>query len=207
MKKLWRLYNDNLKRHPIRTKTVMTVCIGALADFGAQYCTYLGRKLRDSSNTEKYNEKNRELSNASMKQSQLSLHSEYLQKNDRFTIDWTRQQGMWAYGALFQAPFGHWWYNFLDTQCKRRIPQAWRVTFKVVVDQIVNATVSNTVYLTFVPWVEGRADYEWARRKLRLDLLPTLLVDCFFWLGSIGIYVLDIKSFTLFYSQARMHVF
>lgn len=29
--------------------------------------------------------------------------------------------------------------------------------------------------------LEGRADFEWVIRKLRLDLLPTLIVDTAFW--------------------------
>lgn len=37
------------------------------------------------------------------------------------------------------------------------------------------------VYLSLIPWMEGRADTEWIHKKLRLDLFPTLLVDCAFW--------------------------
>lgn len=48
---------------------------------------------------------------------------------------------------------------------------------QVIMDQLVNATASNALYFTAVPYLEGRADAEWMWRKLRLDLWPTLLVD------------------------------
>eukprot|EP00729_Bicosta_minor_P012558 gene12558-7650_t len=98
-----------------------------------------------------------------------------------FKVDWDRQRAMYAYAVGFQGWFGHWWFAALDRQARLRVPTQFIIPFKLVADQAVNATLSNVVYLSLIPWMEGRADTEWIHKKLRLDLFPTLLVDCAFW--------------------------
>lgn len=100
-----------------------------------------------------------------------------------FQLDPRRQGAIACYGALWQGPFGHWWYDFLERRTAT-LPKWMVVPYKVVLDQMVNATASNALYFSAVPLLEGRADAEWMFRKLRLDLWPTLLVDLTFWPGA-----------------------
>jgi hypothetical protein len=47
------------------------------------------------------------------------------------------------YALGFQGWFGHWWFNWLERQAVARAPGWMFLPFKIVADQLVNATISN----------------------------------------------------------------
>lgn len=95
-------------------------------------------------------------------------------------IDWRRQASIWCYSLFYQFPFGHFWYGFIDRQTSH-LPKSLIVPVKVLMDQTVDATAATILYMSFVPWAEGRGDATWIFHKLRLDFVPTYLVDLSFW--------------------------
>ena len=156
--RLWAGYNRALDTRPLLTKTVMSIVVLGAADVGAQ-----GLQHRQ----------------------QVALHdkkaaTQHAEEPQPFSLDMTRQRAVWTYATWFQGPFGHWWYNFLEGTVATKVPPHWIIATKMVCDQMVNATLSNVIYFSYIPWFEGKPVDE-IRQKLRMDLGPTYLIDCLFW--------------------------
>lgn len=54
---------------------------------------------------------------------------------------------------------------------------AIHVTPRDVAHRKVNATLSNVIYFSYIPWFEGKPVEE-IQQKLRMDLAPTYIIDC-----------------------------
>ena len=149
-KHLISLYESSIARRPLLTKMAMSAAVLGVADVGAQ----------------------------ALQHSQLKPADDEAKPN--FALDMTRQKAVCVYSLGFQGPFGHWWYNFLEHTVAPKLPPHLVVGAKVLCDQAVNATASNVIYFSFIPWFEGTAPED-IKQKLRMDLGPTYLIDCGFW--------------------------
>lgn len=178
-REVWRIYNHHLNRNPLRTKAAMCLFLSGSADISAQTinhytgtCRSIGGNVIDNGKFLS-NNSGSERENGST----LSGLPGWYGLPD---IDWRRQASIWCYSLLYQFPFGHFWYNFIDRQTSH-LPKHLVVPVKVLMDQTVDATAATLLYMSFVPWAEGRADLEWIIHKLRLDFVPTYIVDLSFW--------------------------
>lgn len=187
-KRLWNWYNKHLDANPFRTKAVMCLVLSGTADVCAQSIAHY--RYRGLNGHGHHAPPVPPAKTAAVAAVAAAGDPAVVRSNPKWLnlpeIDLRRQASIWTYALCYQAPFGHWWYGFLDRQ-SMRLPRMWVVPFKVVLDQTVDATVATTLYMSFVPWAEGRADPSWIYHKLRLDFVPTYLVDCSFWPIMMGL--------------------
>eukprot|EP00041_Stephanoeca_diplocostata_P008130 m.117657 g.117657 ORF g.117657 m.117657 type:complete len:245 (+) comp17187_c0_seq2:320-1054(+) len=170
-RRCWKWYEDHLHKAPLRTKVVMSVCISAAADITAQA---IGSARKKKNVTEQ----------ALNSTSAIDTSSSMIVKRSSpdapaVEIDMRRQFAIWCYAGIYQGPFGHWWYGFLDRQFQ--ILGKWTIPAKVLADQLVDAPIANSMYLSIIPTIEGRGGWDWSVRKMRLDFIPVYVIDLAFW--------------------------
>lgn len=181
-KRLWKWYNKHLDTNPFRSKAVMCLVMSGTADICAQSIGHYRGHRSNGAPTPPAAVLATDVPKAATGDLDVT-RPKWLDLPD---IDLRRQASIWTYALCYQAPFGHWWYEFLDRQ-SMRLPKIWVVPFKVLLDQTVDATIATSLYMSFVPWAEGRADPSWIHHKLRLDFVPTYLIDCSFWPIMMGL--------------------
>eukprot|EP00040_Diaphanoeca_grandis_P036946 m.238398 g.238398 ORF g.238398 m.238398 type:complete len:271 (-) comp33722_c1_seq1:154-966(-) len=191
-KRLWGLYNKYLESDPFKTKATICLSLTLAADINAQWMQYAKRK-RESMPIVETNSITHTVggttgvttasTGGSVPHTGNGAHVGAVNVKDipDFALDLKRQTAIASYSLMYQAPFGHWWFGFLDRQTRRFVPPAWSVPTKVVMDQLVDATLGTSLYMSFVPWMEGHGDIDWVFHKMRLDFVPTYVVDCAFW--------------------------
>ena len=57
-----------------------------------------------------------------------------------------------AYCTAMGGWLSYRWFDFLERQAQQRVPKRLHVALKIVADQAVNATISNVVYFSLIPW-------------------------------------------------------
>jgi len=187
-KQLWKWYNKHLDSNPFKTKAVLCLSISLFADANAQIINFVMNKnaaqikaLPYEDDVEKQlrimNDTNIDNGSGSRTQAPAAVQP----VENTFSLDMRRQGAIATLALVYQAPFSHWWFGFLDRTSKRFVKPAYMVPFKVLMDQCIDACLGTTLYMSLVPFLEGRADTDWIYHKMRLDFIPTWLIDCLYW--------------------------
>jgi hypothetical protein len=73
------------------------------------------------------------------------------------SFDFRRAAAVQVYAHLFQGPFGHWWYPVVHKMALRVavLGSAGFLCVKVLADEIVNGGLTNTLYFSTIPLMEG----------------------------------------------------
>jgi hypothetical protein len=103
-------------------------------------------------------------------------------------FDWRRAGAVQVFSFCFQGPFGHFWYPFLDRNVRRLGLTAGFgfIGTKVFFDEIINGNLTNLLYFSSIPLMEGR-EWKWVKRKLRYDLVPSFLIEGALWIPASSI--------------------
>lgn len=161
--RLWRMYERQLEKRPLFTKCWMSGIILGTADVMAQRMQFI-----HSRQGEKHKE---------------SAQDTVLKQEGWF--NWRRAASVQMYCFVFQGPFGHLWYPFLD-RCVVALTKArpaLKIPTKTLLDEVVNGLMSATIYFSFIPIMEGQP-LEWVKEKLRWDLLATFFVEIWLWIPA-----------------------
>lgn len=103
--------------------------------------------------------------------------------NSTAPFDWRRAGAVQVFSFCFQGPFGHFWYGFLDRLVLRLGvgTGAACIATKVFFDETVNGNLTNALYFSSIPLMEGQ-DVKWVKQKIRYDLLPSFLIEGLLWI-------------------------
>ena len=83
-----------------------------------------------------------------------------------------------TFGLVLQAPWNHYYYQFLDTAIPPT-PEPWTSTtaIKTVIDQFVQAPIFTVLIFAFLGFLEGK-NTEAIQKQLDEDYKDTMLANC-----------------------------
>lgn len=154
LRQAWAAYNRSLENRPLATRCVMSGVILGSADVLAQT---------------------------------LSPHSHAGAENSNAALtsgfDWRRAGAVQVFSFCFQGPFGHFWYPFLQRSVTSLglTSGAPYIATKVFFDETVNGNLSNALYFSTIPLMEGKP-WSWVKEKVRFDLLPSFMIEGMLWI-------------------------
>jgi peroxisomal membrane protein 2 len=95
------------------------------------------------------------------------------------TIDWARAARFAVFGLVLQAPWNHFYYQFLDGQIPPTPSEPFSQTnvVKVVIDQFVQAPIFTVLIFVFLGALEGK-DARVIQAQLKNDYTETILANC-----------------------------
>jgi hypothetical protein len=154
-RRAWSAYNRSLERRPLFTKCCMSGVILGSADALVQTSQDHGTSDSDTNSA------------------------------DSEGFDWRRAGAVQVFSFCFQGPFGHFWYPFLDRNVRRLglTAGAGYIATKVFFDETVNGNVTNALYFSSIPLMEGK-ELSWVKEKMRYDLLPSFLIEGALWIPA-----------------------
>lgn len=176
------MYEHQLAKRPLFTKCWMSGVILGIADCIAQHVQHKEHK--------KHNKQC--LQNArSPPVQQQRKEGDNAWKRDGSTegwYNWRRAGAVQVYSYLFQGPFGHMWYPFLDRSVGVLTAgnPMLKIPMKIMFDECVNGILSTTLYFSTIPMMEGKT-LGWIQEKLRWDLLATFCIEIIIWVPSSAI--------------------
>jgi hypothetical protein len=93
-------------------------------------------------------------------------------------VDFARAARFAFFGLVLQAPWNHFYYNFLDGAIPPTV-EPWTPTtgIKVVIDQFVQAPVFTVLIFSFLGFLEGKSA-EAIKKQLEEDYSDTMVANC-----------------------------
>ncbi|KAI3929097.1 hypothetical protein MKW92_051876 [Papaver armeniacum] len=157
MLKLWKLYQNCLAVHPVKTQIISSGFLWGTGDIAAQAVTH------------HYSLKKRHLNHDS---------------TEAFKINWKRVGTTGLFGLAFVGPVGHFWYQGLDRFIKQGLklpPKSARaVAAKVVVDGVIFGPLDLFVFFTYMGFSTGKS-VEQVKEDVKRDFLPALVLEGGVW--------------------------
>jgi peroxisomal membrane protein 2 len=100
------------------------------------------------------------------------------QKGQDSPIDFARTARFSFFGLVLQAPWNHFYYNFLDGVLPPT-EEPWTATtgIKVVIDQFLQAPIFTVLIFGFLGFLEGK-NAEAIKQQLDDDYTDTMLANC-----------------------------
>lgn len=114
-----------------------------------------------------------------------ALESKQQQENySDFSIDWARTARFAVFGLVLQAPWNHFYYQYLDGALPPT-EEPWTPTtgIKVVIDQFVQAPVFTVLIFAFLGTLEGK-NLEAVKKQLDDDYADTMVANWKLWLPA-----------------------
>lgn len=152
MLKLWRLYQNCLKVHPIKTQVISSGILWGLGDIAAQSISHSTAKHR--------------------------LHIS--DPEQKFKINWKRVAITSTFGFGFVGPVGHLWYENLDRFIRLKLqmqPNSLRfVGTKVAVDGLLFGPFDLLVFFTYMGFSTGKSATQ-VKEDLKRDFIPALILE------------------------------
>jgi len=176
--KMWNFYNTILHRNPIQTEMATSAALWFSGDVLAQYLErrYGGKKkvdaVRDVAPTPK--------------QHRQKHQKEVIQQqsNQHINIDWRRVGIQTLYAGAIWAPFGHYWYKWLDKAAYDLAPPSVsKIRFvgaKLVLEMVLLHPIALFGFFTCVGLMGGDSVRE-VIEQLRNDFFPSLVIEYLMW--------------------------
>jgi hypothetical protein len=94
------------------------------------------------------------------------------------TVDVARAARFAFFGLVLQAPWNHFYYNFLDGAIPPTV-EPWTATtgIKVAIDQFLQAPVFTVLIFSFLGFLEGKSA-EAIKKQLEDDYADTMVANC-----------------------------
>lgn len=114
------------------------------------------------------------------------------------SVAWDRSARMGTFGLLFYGPFQHWWYGLLNQQWPLKVVSHFAT--KVALNQLVLGPIVTTVVFTWNLLLQQQSQE--IPRKLKRDLVPTMVNGWKFWIpaSSINFMLVPLQSQVLYMS-------
>lgn len=156
MLKLWRLYQNCLVLHPVKTQVISSGLIWGFGDIAAQTVTYLTAKK--------------------------NLQPQEIEK--KLKINWKRVATTSLFGFGFVGPVGHYWYEYLDRFIRLRLSLQQNafafVAAKVAVDWIIFGPLDLLVFFSYMGLSAGKTTTQ-IKEDVKRDFLPAFLLEGGIW--------------------------
>ena len=165
---VWNAYNSFLHRFPVPTEMVTSGVLWASGDILAQY---LERRFDGGGGDAAA------VSGGGGGGTATSTCSA-----DVATLDWNRARIQTIYAALIWAPFGHYWYQWLDKTAHSITPPGTRkfVGVKLVLEMILLHPIGLTAFFVSVGFLGGEKLSD-ILVQLRKDFIPSILLEYALW--------------------------
>ena len=150
----WGAYNDALEASPLLVKSVTASAILGAADLAGQALE------------------------AKQKEGDATADAADTE------IDWARTARFAFFGLVLQAPWNHFYYNFLDGVLPPT-EEPWTPTtgIKVVIDQAVQAPIFTVLIFSFLGFLEGKS-LENIKKQLDEDYVDTMFANWKLWVPA-----------------------
>ncbi|GER32156.1 peroxisomal membrane 22 kDa family protein [Striga asiatica] len=157
MLRLWKLYQNCLSNHPVKTQVISSGVIWGFGDVVAQVVTQSTTRAH---------------------------HSKTHDADNELKINWRRVASTTLFGLGFIGPVGHFWYEGLDRIIRVRLklrPNSFRfVATKVAADGIIFGPIDLLVFFTYMGFASGKTSAQ-VKEDVKRDFLPALILEGGVW--------------------------
>ncbi|KAI3878027.1 hypothetical protein MKW98_008304 [Papaver atlanticum] len=164
MLKAWKLYQNCLTAHPVKTQIISSGILWGIGDIAAQRITH-SRRIK-----------------VEVEEPHLKTHDGD-NEDEQFKVNWKRAAITSGFGFGFVGPIGHYWYEGLDRLIRSRLrfpPNSLRfVASKIALDGGVFGPIYGISFFSYIGFASGKNLPE-VKEGIKRDLIPSMAVGAAF---------------------------
>lgn len=174
---MWGFYNSVLHRHPLKTEMATSAALWFGGDVLAQYLEQRFGTKKTIAPTKSIDSPKQ---HRMKQQKQIDIHK----SSDAIKYDWHRAGIQTVYAGIIWAPFGHYWYEWLDRAAHSLAPaNTGKMRFvgtKVFLETVLLHPMALFAFFTCVGLMGGDSIRD-IMQQLRKDYFPSLMLEISMW--------------------------